>query len=190
MREADHLDVPGITRRVMLQGGPVACWQQDRWRRCWKHAVHRPAARRPPARAAAPPAPAPRSRWRGRSRCSRTRAGTGPRVQRLQEAAPGGHGPVCRSVRRGSPLVGDVENHKGEFDMVLGGPPTAVQLKDSGLLAPLDVAAVPNLSLVGSNFRTSFPWGIPDGLREDRIRLPQGPDLRASDLMEGVLGAL
>lgn len=55
----------------------------------------------------------------------------------------------------------DIESHKGAFDLVLGGPPTAVLLQRSGLLAPLKKSAVPNLAKVGANFRKSFPWGIP-----------------------------
>ena len=76
--------------------------------------------------------------------------------------------------------ITQISTNPGAFDLTLAGVPVSSQLKLAGLLEPLDTAAVPNLSLVGSTFRSGLPWGIPTdfgktgyGYRKDLI--PERP---------------
>lgn len=57
--------------------------------------------------------------------------------------------------------LAQIATNKGAFDVTLAGVPVSSQLKIAGLLEPFDEAAVPNVSLVGSEFRSAFPYGIP-----------------------------
>jgi spermidine/putrescine transport system substrate-binding protein len=57
--------------------------------------------------------------------------------------------------------IAQISTNPGAFDVTLAGVPVSSQLKLAGLLEPFDAAAVPNIKLVGSTFRTNFPYGIP-----------------------------
>jgi spermidine/putrescine transport system substrate-binding protein len=57
--------------------------------------------------------------------------------------------------------IAQISTNKGAFDLTLAGVPVSSQLNLAGLLAPLDAAAVPNLSLVAPEFRKALPFGIP-----------------------------
>jgi len=57
--------------------------------------------------------------------------------------------------------LAQIENNEGAYDLSLGGVPTAAQLSQAGQLAPLDIAKIPNLKLVGETFRKALPWAIP-----------------------------
>ena len=56
--------------------------------------------------------------------------------------------------------VAQIENNEGAFDLTLAGC-RCLAADSAKLLAPLDVAAVPNVKLVPAPFRTAFPFGIP-----------------------------
>jgi spermidine/putrescine transport system substrate-binding protein len=177
MMEADHLNVPGLTRRAMLArgaGGLLAAGSMAALLEACGSSSSSSTATSTGGSATTASTTKPLAGtitlltypgWYGPNEFSDFKK-LHPGVTVQSAVSP--EGIAARQA--------DIENHRGEFDLVLGGPPTAVQLKDSGLLAPLDVAAVPNLSLVGSNFRTSFPWGIPTdygktgfGYRKDLI---------------------
>ena len=51
--------------------------------------------------------------------------------------------------------------NKDSYDMSLGGPVLAAQLKAANLLEPIDPAAIPNLKNVGQPFLDAYPWGPP-----------------------------
>jgi spermidine/putrescine transport system substrate-binding protein len=57
--------------------------------------------------------------------------------------------------------IAQISTNKGAFDLALAGVPVSSQMKLAGILEPLDAAAIPNLKLVGANFRQAFPFGIP-----------------------------
>jgi spermidine/putrescine transport system substrate-binding protein len=57
--------------------------------------------------------------------------------------------------------IAQISTNPGAFDLTLAGVPVSSQMKLAGVLQPLDTAKVPNLSLVGSQFRQAFPFGIP-----------------------------
>jgi spermidine/putrescine transport system substrate-binding protein len=57
--------------------------------------------------------------------------------------------------------IAQISTNKGAFDATLAGVPVSSQMKLAGILEPLDTAAIPNLSLVGQEFRSAFPFGIP-----------------------------
>lgn len=52
--------------------------------------------------------------------------------------------------------IAEIETNRGSFDLTLAGVPVSGQLELAGLLEPLDVAAVPNISLVAPQFRTGY----------------------------------
>jgi spermidine/putrescine transport system substrate-binding protein len=57
--------------------------------------------------------------------------------------------------------IAQISTNKGAFDLTLAGVPVSSQMQLAGLLAPLDTAAIPNLSLVAPVFRKALPLGIP-----------------------------
>jgi spermidine/putrescine transport system substrate-binding protein len=57
--------------------------------------------------------------------------------------------------------IAQISTNKGAFDLTLAGVPVSSQMKLAGILEPLDTTAVPNLALVGKEFRDAFPYGIP-----------------------------
>ena len=57
--------------------------------------------------------------------------------------------------------IAQISTNPGAFDVTLAGVPVSSQMKLAGVLEPFDAAAVPNLSLVGQQFRQAFPYGIP-----------------------------
>ena len=57
--------------------------------------------------------------------------------------------------------IAQISTNPGAFDLTLAGVPVSSQMKLAGVLEPLDVTQVPNLSLVAPEFRSAFPFGIP-----------------------------
>jgi spermidine/putrescine transport system substrate-binding protein len=57
--------------------------------------------------------------------------------------------------------IAQISTNPGAFDITLAGVPVSSQMKLAGILEPLDTTAIPNLSLVGAEFRQAFPFGIP-----------------------------
>jgi spermidine/putrescine transport system substrate-binding protein len=69
-----------------------------------------------------------------------------------------------------------VSQNKGSYDMSLGGPVLAAQLKKGNLLQPVDFSKIPNVKNVAKHFRDAYPWGPPTdfgktgfGYRKDLI---------------------
>ena len=72
--------------------------------------------------------------------------------------------------------IAQIANNKGAYDLSLAGVPVSSQMKLAGVLEPLDTAKIPNLKLVGADFRKALPLGIPTdygktgyGYRKDLI---------------------
>jgi spermidine/putrescine transport system substrate-binding protein len=69
-----------------------------------------------------------------------------------------------------------ISQNKGKYDMSLGGPVLAAQLKKGNLLQTVDFSKIPNIKNVDRHFRTAYPWGPPTdfgktgfGYRKDLI---------------------
>jgi spermidine/putrescine transport system substrate-binding protein len=72
--------------------------------------------------------------------------------------------------------IAQIANNKGAYDLSLAGVPVSSQMKLAGIIEPLDTAKIPNLKLVGADFRKALPLGIPTdygktgyGYRKDLI---------------------
>jgi spermidine/putrescine transport system substrate-binding protein len=75
-----------------------------------------------------------------------------------------------------SAAAAQVAQNKGSYDMSLGGPVLAAQLKKGNLLQAVDFSKIPNIKNVDQHFRDAYPWGPPTdfgktgfGYRKDLI---------------------
>ena len=60
-----------------------------------------------------------------------------------------------------SAAAAQISQNKDSYDMSLGGPVLAAQLKAGNLLQEVNLANIPNLSNVPDFFKTAYPWGPP-----------------------------
>jgi spermidine/putrescine transport system substrate-binding protein len=72
--------------------------------------------------------------------------------------------------------IAQLTKNRGDFDLTLAGINACEQFKLAGLLEPFDPSRVPNIELVGAEFRKAYPYGIPTdfgrtgfGYRKDLI---------------------
>jgi spermidine/putrescine transport system substrate-binding protein len=72
--------------------------------------------------------------------------------------------------------IAQLAKNRGDYDLTLAGINACEQFKLAGLLAPFDPARVPNIELIGAEFRKAYPYGIPTdfgrtgfGYRKDLI---------------------
>jgi spermidine/putrescine transport system substrate-binding protein len=72
--------------------------------------------------------------------------------------------------------IAQLTKNKGDYDLTLAGINACEQFKLAGLLEPFDPSRVPNIELVGAEFRKAYPYGIPTdfgrtgfGYRKDLI---------------------
>jgi spermidine/putrescine transport system substrate-binding protein len=103
--------------------------------------------------------------WMGKTTVSAFKAATGISVKQVSGLTAGI-----------SAAAVQVSQNKGSYDMALGGPVLAAQLKKGNLLQTLDFSKIPNLKNVDKHFRTAYPWGPPTdfgktgfGYRKDLI---------------------
>ena len=127
----------------------------------------------------------------GRPASSRaTPTGTAPISSRTSTRSTRGRPSSRRPTATGRPRRSrSSTKNKGDFDLTLAGINACEQFKLAGLLEPFDPARVPNIEGVGRGVPQGVPLRHPDRLRQDRLRLPQGPHLRAPHDVEGAVGA-
>jgi spermidine/putrescine transport system substrate-binding protein len=75
-----------------------------------------------------------------------------------------------------SAAAAQIAQNRDSYDMSLGGPVLGEQLRQGGLLQPVDFSKIPNVKLVGQHFRDAYPWGPPTdfgktgiGYRKDMV---------------------
>jgi spermidine/putrescine transport system substrate-binding protein len=78
-----------------------------------------------------------------------------------------------------SAAAAQIAQNKDTYDMSLGGPVLGEQLRQGGLLQPVDFANIPNIKNVGQHFIDAYPWGPPTdfgktgiGYRSDMVSDP------------------
>ncbi len=101
------------------------------------------------------------------------------RVQGLRREVPGRHRQERHRRRRHGAQIAQLSKNKGDYDLTLAGINASEQFKLAGLLEPFDPARVPNISGRRPRVRQGLPVRHPHRLRPHRLRVPQGPHLRA-----------
>jgi spermidine/putrescine transport system substrate-binding protein len=103
--------------------------------------------------------------WMGKTTVSAFKAKTGIGVKQVSGLTAG----ISAAALQ-------ISQNKGSYDMSLGGPVLAAQLKKGNLLQAIDVSKIPNIKNVDKHFRVSYPWGPPTdfgktgfGYRKDLI---------------------
>lgn len=88
--------------------------------------------------------------WMGATTVADFKAATGVSVKQVDGLTEGVEAAAAQ-----------IAQNKDSYDMALGGPVLAAQLKAGNLLQPIDPAAIPNLKNVGAPFVEAYPWGPP-----------------------------
>jgi spermidine/putrescine transport system substrate-binding protein len=103
--------------------------------------------------------------WMGKTTVSDFKAKTGVSVKQVSGLTAGI-----------SAAAVQISQNKGSYDMSLGGPVLAEQLRKGNLLQTLDFSKIPNVKNVAKHFRDAYPWGPPTdfgktgfGYRKDLI---------------------
>ena len=88
--------------------------------------------------------------WMGKTTVADFKAATGVSVKQVEGLTSGV-----------SAAAAQIAQNKDSYDMSLGGPVLAEQLKAGDLLQEVNFDNIPNISNVDQHFRDSYPWGPP-----------------------------
>ena len=84
--------------------------------------------------------------------------------------------------------IAQLSKNKGDYDLTLAGINASEQFKLAGTAGAVRPRPRPEPQGRRPGVHQGVPVRHPDGLRQDRLRLPQGPHLRAADDVEGAVG--
>jgi spermidine/putrescine transport system substrate-binding protein len=101
-------------------------------------------------------------------------------VKDFEAATPGVTVKQVSGLTEGvSAAAAQIAQNKGSYDMSLGGPVLGEQLRQGGLLQPVNFANIPNMKYVAKHFIDAYPWGPPTdfgktgiGYRKDLVKEP------------------